>query len=219
MPFDLITTIPLGFVVALAVKQLYTMILGWVNQPTVIVQEIVDQVLNRTIAIRNTVVDVAVFVFGGALEILNSAKELVLHIVGGVLQEVVRILHLIVHIVKQGFLVIRNVYNIIIASLETFYLALKSINDFFWFIVEGSQVVVSTVVSAPGRAYDYVNTTLTTFVEDQVVPAVNWFLYGPKISNTRYYILVLVLVGGFAAWNSYQKYKQRKNSAKKEKSA
>jgi hypothetical protein len=219
MPFDLITTIPIGFMVALAVKQMYTMILGWMNQPKIIVQEVVEQVLNRTIAIRNTVTEVAVFVFGGALEILNSAKELVLHIVGGAIQEVVRILHLIVHIVKQGFLVIKNVYNIIIASLETFYLALKSINNFFWFVVEGTEVVVTTVVSAPSRIYTYANQTITSFVEEQVLPAVNWFLYGPKISNTRYYILLGVLIVGFSAWNYYTIYKQRKNSTKKEKAA
>lgn len=219
MPFDLITTIPLGLVFALAAKQLYTMIADWLNRPTILVEKIFESVLNNTVAIRNNVADVAIFVFGGALDVLNNVKELVLHIVGGAIQEIVRVLHLIVHIVKQGLIAVKNIYNIILASLETFYLALKAINDFIWYIVEGTEVVVTTVVTAPRRFYDYANTTITTFVEDTVAPAIDWFLYGPKISNTRYYILLVVLVVGFAAWNYYGSFKIRKNSAKQEKSA
>jgi hypothetical protein len=219
MPFDLITTIPIGLVLALAAKQLYTMITDWLNQPTIIVTKIVESFLNNTVAIRNNVADVAVYVFGGALDVLNNAKELILHIVGGAIQEVIRVLHLVIHIVKQGFIAIKNVYNIIIASLETFYLALKSINDFFWYVVEGTEMVVTTVATAPKRMYEYANTTLTYFVEDQVLPAIDWILYGPKISYTRYYILVLVLVVGFSAWNYYKTSKRNKTPVKKEKSA
>ncbi len=219
MPFDLITTIPIGLVLALAAKQLYTMITDWLREPTIIAEKIVESVLNNTVAIRNNVADVAVFVIGGALDVLNNAKELMLHIVGGAIQEIVRVLHLIVHIVKQGFVAVKNVYNIIIASLETFYLALKTVNDFFWYVIEGTEVVVTTVVTAPRRFYDYANTTITVFVEDQVVPAVDWILYGPKISNTRYYILLIALIVGFSAWNYYASYKRKKAFEKKEKSA
>lgn len=219
MPFDLITTIPIGLVLALAAKQLYTMIVDWLNQPTILVQKVFESVINNTVAIRNNVADVAIFVFGGALDIVNNAKELILHIVGGAIQEVVRVLHLIVHIVKQGFIAVKNVYNIILASLETFYLALKTVNDFFWYVVEGTEMVVTTVVTAPRRMYDYANTTITVFVEEQVVPTIDWILYGPKISHTRYYILLAVLVLGFSAWNYYRAHKKRRNSANKEKSA
>jgi len=216
MPFDLITTIPIGLVLALAAKQLYTMIVDWLNQPTILAQKVFESVINNTVAIRNNVAHVAIFVIGGALEVLNTAKEMILHVVGGAIQEVIRVLHLIVHIVKQGFLAVRNVYNIIMASLETFYLALKSINDFFWVIVEGGEMVVSTVVNAPRRFYDYANTTITVFVEDTVAPAVDWFMYGPKISYTRYYILLAALIVGFSAWNYYKTY-QKRNLRNKEK--
>ena len=218
MPFDLITTIPIGFVIALAAKQLYTMIVDWLNQPTIVAQKVFESVVNNTVAIRNNVAEVAIFVIGGALEVLNKAKEMILHVIGGALQEVIRVLHLIVHIVKQGFIAVKNIYNIILASLETFYLALKTMNDFFWYIVEGTEVVVTTVATAPRRMYDFANTTITVFVEETVTPAVNWFLYGPKISYTRYYILVAVLVIGFSAWNWY-KNRQQQKLRMKEKSA
>ncbi len=219
MPFDLITTIPIGLVLALAAKQLYTMITDWLRQPTIVAEKILESVLNNTVAIRNNVADVAIFVIGGALDVLNSAKEMVLHIVGGAIQEVIRVLHLVIHIVKQGFIAIKNVYNIILASLETFYLALKTVNDFFWYVVEGTEVVVTTVATAPRRFYDYANVTITTFIEEQVLPTVDWIMYGPKISNTRYYILLLVLIVGFSAWNYYRTSPKHKTSTKKEKTA
>ena len=218
MPFDLITTVPIGLVLALAAKQLYTMIVDWLNQPTIVAQKVFESVVNNTVAIRNNIADVAIVVIGGALEVLNTAKEMILHVVGGAIQEVIRVLHLIVHIVKQGLIAVKNIYNIILASLETFYLALKTMNDFFWYIVEGTEMVVTTVVTAPRRMYDFANTTITVFVEDTVAPAVNWFLYGPKISYTRYYILVAVLVVGFSAWN-YYKNRQQQKLRMKEKSA
>lgn len=219
MALDLISTIPVGLVLALAAKQLYTMIVTWLNQPTILVHHVLESFKNNTLTLRNNVGDVTIFVIGGALDILNTAKGLVLHIVGGAIQEVLRVLHLIVHIVKQGVLAIKNVYSIILISLETFYLALKSINDFVWYIVEGGSMVVNTVVSAPSRMYEYANTTFTAFLEEGVAPVVNWFLYGPKVSNTRYYILLLVLVVGSSLWNYYGIYKKNKHSSKKEKSA
>jgi len=219
MAFDLVSTIPVGLVLALAAKQLYTMIVSWLNQPTILVHQVLESFKNNTLILRNNVADVTIFVAGGALDILNTAKGLALHIVGGAIQEVLRVLHLIVHIVKQGLVAIKNVYSIILVSLETFYLALKSINDFVWYIVEGGSMVIDTIVSTPGHIYGYTNKTLTVFVEEYFTPAVNWFLYGPKISTTRYYILLLVLLVGCSLWNYYGTSKKNKNSANREKSA
>jgi hypothetical protein len=219
MALDLVSTIPAGLVLALAAKQLYTMIVNWFNQPTILVHHVLESFKNNTLTLRNNVGDVAIFVLGGALDTLNTAKELILHIVGGAIQEVIRVLHLIVHIVKQGVLAIKNVYMIILASLETFYIALKSINDFVWYIVEGGSMVVNTVVSAPSRLYGYANKTITSFVEEQLLPGVEWFLYGPKISSMRYYTLLLILLVGCSLWNYYGVQKKRASSSKKEKSA
>jgi len=219
MPFDLVATIPIGIVVALAVKQMHTMIVDWLNHPTILVTKVFENIANKTLALRNNVADVAVFAFAGAIDIVNSVKGLILHIVGGAIQEVIRVLHLLVHIVKQGVLVIKNVYTIILAGLETFYLALKSINDFGWYIAEGGALVVNTMVTAPGRFYAYANTTITVFIKEQVLPTVDWFLYGPTISNTRYYMLLLLFIVVFSLWNYYGTYKKKKNSIKQEKSA
>jgi phage-related protein len=219
MDLDLISTIPVGLVLALAAKQLYTLMVTWLNQPTILVHHVLESFKNNTLTLRNNVGDVTIFLVGGALDIINTAKELLLHIVGGAIQEVLRVLHLIVHIVKQGIITIKNVYSIILVSLETFYLALKSINNFVWYIVEGGSMVVNTVVSAPSRMYEYANTTITVFVEEYFTPAVNWFLYGPKISTTRYYLLLLVLLVGSSLWKYYGIYKKNNYSPKKEKSA
>jgi hypothetical protein len=219
MALDLVSTIPVGLVLALAAKQLYTMIVSWLNQPTILVHQVLESFKNNTLILRNNVADVTIFVFGGALDILNTAKGLAVNIIGGAIQEVLRVLHLILHIVKQGIITIKNVYNIILVSLETFYLALKSINDFVWYIVEGGSMVVDTIISTPGRIYEYTHTSITAFVEEYFEPVVNWFLYGPKISTTRYYILLLVLLVGSSLWNYYGVYKKNKNSTKREKSA
>jgi len=130
---------------------------------------------------------------------------------------VIRVLHLVIHIVKQGLIAVKNIYHILIGSLQTFYVALKTVNDAFWYVVEGTELVVTTVVTAPGRMFDYANKTVTVFVEDQVLPTIDWILYGPKISYTRYYILLAVLILGFSAWNYYGNYKKKKQSTNREK--
>lgn len=215
MALDLISTIPTGLVLALAAKQLYTMIVNWFNQPTILVHKLLESIANNTLVLRNTVGDVAIFVVGGALDTLNSAKGLALYIVGGAIQEIIRVLHLVLHIVKQSALAIRNVYTIILTGLETFYIALKSINDFVWYILEGSSIVVHTIVTAPSRLYEYVNKSFASFVDEQLLPFVEWFLYGPKISSMRYYTLLLILLAGCSLWNYYGSQKKRTPPSKK----
>lgn len=210
MPVDLITTIPIGLVLALAAKQVYTMISDWLSQPKIIVEEIIIQLVNKTLQLRNQANALMMPILAGALQVLNNAKELVLTVINAALQEVLRIVHLIVHIVMQGVLFLKQAYQLIMGAIETFYLFLKTINDALWFVVNGVSTTVETVVSLPGRLVCLVNTTVTDFMETKVLPGINWFLYGPKISSTRYYTMLLALLVICAIWNYYTVAKKKK---------
>lgn len=210
MPLDLITTIPIGLIAAYVAKQVYTMISAWILQPKIIVEEGIIQLVNRTIQLRNQATAVMLPILAGALEVLNNAKEIVLQVLNTALQEVLRIVHLIVHIVMQGVMLVKQAYQLIMGAIETFYLFLKTINDGLWFVVNGVSTTVDTVVSLPGRLVCLVNTTVTDFMETKVIPGINWFLYGPKVSSSRYYMMLLAMLLVCAIWNYYTVTKAKK---------
>lgn len=116
-----------------------------------------------------------------------------------------------IHIGIQTLQLIQNIYKFVFSGMEAVYVIIKTVNDGIWYTVNGVYVITDTIVSAPGKMYNITITAVNTFVEETVYPSIDWFLYGPKISNTRYYLFLITCVFLCSVYNWYinSKYSKR----------
>ena len=196
--------------------------------PEIIMETIPEMILdgvNKTLVLRNQAVHLVTYVGAGALVVLNNVKDLVLYIVGGAVQEVVKVAHLIVHIGVQGFYLVRSAYRFIFSGMEAVYTVLATVNTGIQYTTNGVYYIVDTTLQTPQRLYnftvytlDLTNQTITNFIDETVYPTVDWFLYGPKINNTKYYMFLITLLVLCSIYNWYRnsKYSSRQKYTKQE---
>lgn len=189
------------------------------NVITEVIPEILVSTLNNTLVLRNQAVNIAVYVGAGALQIINNVKDIIVYIIGGSIQEVVKVLHLIVHIGVQALQLIRNIYRFVFSGMEAVYVVVKTVNDGIHFTINGVSIIIYTIVSTPERMYNFTiqtidsaNQSVHSFIDDTVYPTIDWFLYGPKISNTRYYLFLLTCICLCSIYNWYRNSKYSKRN-------